>query len=101
MVLGEGKNFFSREKPNIGFDVPPSPNPNPFQEKRNIPSLIHKTRLLKLIELEEIFYCRINKKALFPILADTLRQGAVSLLKKHSAFLEKGWGRGNKTLRFS
>ena len=31
MVLGEGENFFSREK-----KFSPSPNPNPFQEKRSI-----------------------------------------------------------------
>ena len=31
MVLGEGENFFSREK-----RFSPSPNPNPFQEKRGI-----------------------------------------------------------------
>ncbi|MBR2633037.1 MAG: hypothetical protein IKD29_06305, partial [Lentisphaeria bacterium] len=30
MVLGEGENFFSREK-----KFSPSPNPNPFQEKRS------------------------------------------------------------------
>ena len=35
MVLGEGENFFSREKPNVGFGVPPSPNPNLFLEKRS------------------------------------------------------------------
>jgi len=35
MVLGEGENFFSREK-----KFSPSPNPNPFQEKRGIFVLI-------------------------------------------------------------
>ena len=33
MVLGEGKNFFSREKPNVGFEILPFPKPQPFSRK--------------------------------------------------------------------
>ena len=33
MVLGEGENFFSREKPNVGFDILPFPKPQPLSRK--------------------------------------------------------------------
>ena len=33
MVLGEGENFFSREKPNVGFGVLPFPKPQPLSRK--------------------------------------------------------------------
>ena len=39
MVLGEGENFFSREKPNVGFDILPFPKPQP-------PTLFKKSGVL-------------------------------------------------------
>ena len=33
MVLGEGENFFSREKPNVGFGVLPFPKTQPLSRK--------------------------------------------------------------------